>query len=734
MPTVVATLPPPTPAVTPTLVASPTPTAASEVDLSALSLSLSASQEYLAPGETFSLDWQVAGFTPGASRLELRLSLPEGITPQDSAAKAFDPASLIVRIPVTEASGKLSLAAGSAPAWPYLISGDLLSGEVILSSYAIELKGRWSSQIEARGGEAQAFSGKVRLLFPADAVSQDLALEVRTPDDVDAAPYYPDNFPFEITANAKSDGAPVERFAQPFAIQVSYDPRRIHGDESSLQLFYYDTGLGTWVPLPSEVDTTRHTLTGWSDHLTEFDIDVQTWQSARLPGLKGFQVSPFTGAATYSYPIEVPDGPGGLQPDIALSYNSQTVDGLGGRSQASWVGMGWSLEGDYISRDQHGTPNYFNDDTYSLQVNGAGGLLLPIADADSNSLTVDYKLSDDNFWRIRRYIITDTVNKEDDSYWIIWDKEGSQYRFDNRARYPAIPGNDCANLYRQTWQWSLSKERNNFGKELTYSYDIKSGLRTPKTGCSAYADVAVYPYKIRYANDRYQVRYQISDAIRNDYDPAWTEPTSLVQYTRRRLDKIWIEHIITSGVYTQTVRMYQLGYGEKSQQVFPSRVWPGTGKALTLTSISEFGLGGGGASLPITTFTYGDGMHLTAADNGYGGRVEFVYPSAPWNELITDTDPVKDWGVDYYKQKDIYRNIGSAAAVYNLGQTYLITMSIQTSATQFVLGVEYKPTTYLLATDVVTTTLPSGRRLITGTVQLPVDCLPGSVRLQMHPI
>ena len=41
--------------------------------------------------------------------------------------------------------------------------------------------------------------------------------------------------------------------------------------------------------------------------------------------------------------------------------------------------------------------------------------------------------------------------------------------------------------------------------------------------------------------------------------------------------------------------------------------------------IQEFDALTGGNSLPATTFTYGDDMHLTKADNGYGGIVEFTY-------------------------------------------------------------------------------------------------------------
>ncbi|MFH8224619.1 hypothetical protein ACH4C2_36480 [Streptomyces sp. NPDC018057] len=93
-----------------------------------------------------------------------------------------------------------------------------------------------------------------------------------------------------------------------------------------------------------------------------------------------------TGAFTWSYPIEVPDVPGGQKPPVALSYSSQSVDGrtAASNNQPSWVGDGWSWEPGYIERrykvcndDQTGGTNtskvgdlcWYNDNA-TLSLNG----------------------------------------------------------------------------------------------------------------------------------------------------------------------------------------------------------------------------------------------------------------------------------------------------------------------------------------------------------------------------
>ncbi|MCZ4119248.1 polymorphic toxin-type HINT domain-containing protein [Streptomyces sp. H39-S7] len=59
-----------------------------------------------------------------------------------------------------------------------------------------------------------------------------------------------------------------------------------------------------------------------------------------------------SGGFTYGYPLVVPASLSGSAPSVALSYNSQAIDGetSARNSQSSWIGDGWSYEPGFIER------------------------------------------------------------------------------------------------------------------------------------------------------------------------------------------------------------------------------------------------------------------------------------------------------------------------------------------------------------------------------------------------
>ena len=429
----------------------------------------------------------------------------------------------------------------------------------------------------------------------------------------------------------------------------------------------------------------------------------------------------FTGAASYSFPIQVPQGPGGLQPALALSYNSQVVDSATTKTQASWVGMGWSLDTGYIARNMNGTNEYNGgnygsgtnirmdddwkssgsgdtftgtdgDDTFSLVLNGQSWGLLRIPDTDSNENTIEYRTAEESFYRIVRYHShsTDPGYVYDYSYWKVWDKTGMTYTFQDRAWYPSWRTDMCAAPFMMTWQWSLSRVQNVFGKEISYQYTKYPLAKNHPwdddcSGYGAYTDMAIVPTAILYPENHYRIQFVRKD--RTDYDTAWLDSLFYTQFDPWLLERIevWQD---PDGTWQngddKLVRKYLLGYN--NGVIFPNLTWSAGGKTPGLASITEYGLNGAGP-LPATTFTY-DSMHLIEASNGYGGKVVYGYETAAWHEIESSADPLtpagmeENWIYDWtaeYRCNDTAgydKTVYPPAAVLHPGQVYKFSIKL----------------------------------------------------------
>ena len=312
------------------------------------------------------------------------------------------------------------------------------------------------------------------MTFPTGAAAEELAVRVRKPLAGKMPPFALSGLAFEVTARGQDSQADLHQFAQPLSITLHYDESQLPGDERFVQLYYFDETFQDWVALPGRVDIQNNTITAQSDHLTIFDVGVSDWQEARLPSLQPYQVAPFTGAAAFSLPFWTPPGPAGLAPSLELSYNSQASDNLSVNStQASWVGLGWSLEaGGSIERNMRGDPENLNDDTYAISAAGVASELVVGTDGK-------YHTTDESFWRIEYNTGTDS--------WTAWDRLGTKYIFDvvmvnngiRTGRAPGIPTTSATpatsrknedpiqngQVHYGTWRWSLHTVTNIYGQD-----------------------------------------------------------------------------------------------------------------------------------------------------------------------------------------------------------------------------------------------------------------------------
>lgn len=318
--------------------------------------------------------------------------------------------------------------------------------------------------------------------------------------------------------------------------------------------------------------------------------------------------------------------------------------------------MGWAFETGYVQRNQNGTPNDLDDDTYTINFNGSSSLVLK----DSSG---KYHTTDESFLRIEHVVIqAPTGGNNEISYWVIWDKAGTKYYFgeddssqdyENRAVYQAYDycdGNgNPVNLRKVVWRWSLNRVQDAHhdlpAEALIYRNQNESKQISSicnESWPNIWTDQAAYPVDITYPNGRYRITF-VRLADRTDWDHGWyyDSPSAQNLMGKSRLKEIWVQHDADGdGDYAEhpLVRRYELSYADNLglTPIFPNYYWSEGGRTLTLMKIEEYGLGGTGTPLPATTFTYGDDMHLTEAKNGYGGKVTFAY--GEWYELDTGED------------------------------------------------------------------------------------------------
>ncbi|GAP16103.1 protein containg RHS repeat-associated core domain [Longilinea arvoryzae] len=672
------------------------------------------SPRFLRPGGSINLHYQL-GVDPNESgnNYSLRIQAPPYLVVSEGEPFALNADGIIESVnPLDKANGKVHLdvldeAIGGEAA---TILVQLFKDDELLSEQELTMVVAQHVS-KAQGGEVSgAMGNSAKVIFPPDALPEDadvVVMDLGWEDDSitinsSGKPWHP----FKIEAYAKN-GEAIKHFDQEITIEYAYDPEEYAGNESVLYLSYFDEDAQTWEPLPGSVDMVNKRIIARSDHLTVLNPNYNNWQAAMLPSMAGWQVSTFTGAATYSVPLTLPAGPGGFQPSLELSYNSQEIDNAGISSQASWVGMGWSLDLPYIQRDNGGTWDNVNDDSFYIHMNGVSGLLIKGSDGY-------WHTEDISFPRIE---VHGTLYNGG-AWWEVWLQDGTRYQFGQvdgnnqpTAGYPFCwSDTNGGTIYKLTWRWAVSHIIDPNGKIIRYRYQRDQHYIT---GYSCYSNSSqqtteywLYPKEILYPNNAYRVVFNWGD--RRDYYHSWSlynYSSSRTAYMESRLNNIEIQHNPDSDaafVDTEPIRRYLFTYsndydlGSGNTIIWPGHRWnetalsgyPNTNMTLTLKLFQEqtWGENSQWNGLPPYTFNYGtgvtadgvtypdgDGLHLHWAENGYGGRVEFTY--SPWACNVNDdngdgaTDCSYAWNSSLQNDpwKKMYGNFGGNAG--DLGTT-----------------------------------------------------------------
>lgn len=184
------------------------------------------------------------------------------------------------------------------------------------------------------------------------------------------------------------------KFKKKIKLNLPYNKSLLPADktEQDIKTYYFDEEIGRWVVLERvTLDTEKQEIVSHTDHFTDMINAVVTVpESPQSVSFNPTQIKDIKAAdpgaginlievpqannmgdMRLSYPLEIPPGRVGMQPQLGVSYSSAGGNG--------WMDLNWSLS--IPSVDIHtgwGVPRYdagLETETYTL----SGGMLTPLA-------------------------------------------------------------------------------------------------------------------------------------------------------------------------------------------------------------------------------------------------------------------------------------------------------------------------------------------------------------------
>jgi len=279
------------------------------------------------------------------------------------------------------------------------------------------------------------------------------------------------------------------KFKKNIKVEIPYDRNKLLDGltEDDIKTYFYNETLGKWVALDRiALDKDKQVVISYTDHFTDMinatitvpespqisDFTPTTIKDIKAadPGANINLIEPpkatNMGDANLNYPIEVPPGRNGLQPQLAISYSSGGGNG--------WLGLGWDLSVPSISVDTRwGVPRYSTSketETYMLE----GQMLTPVAHIGELH---DRYPSDKEFYPRKESEFKKIVrkgNSPNNYWWEVTDKSGTVFTYGaassgstDAARSSMLRAGNDGNISK----WHLRKVKDVNGNTMTYNYE-----------------------------------------------------------------------------------------------------------------------------------------------------------------------------------------------------------------------------------------------------------------------
>lgn len=340
--------------------------------------------------------------------------------------------------------------------------------------------------IGSDGGTVVSSGGRAALTFGPGAVSSDTKITISHPADTSIA-YLPDHRfvgLWQFEANTVSTNAELHTFGVAPTLTLRFGKNELFGvAPETLKLWSWDGVARSWQEVPGIV--LDHELRVSLPHFSTFGATADP-QVNLAPLTDIYDTNLQSGSASVSIPIEVPAGPAGLSPLLALNYDSGGPNEMrDSYSQGSWAGIGWDLETGSITVSADPAQDLTMARTNLSLPGVAGGELV----LSKTSTTPTYG----NPWRLRKgdYLRVnwsggDPLNTNRDpglnrdlqpqfcglNYnctWTVTDKSGTIYVFGAATYYRDYIGTSPNS--RTIVRFHLTKVTDTLGNEMRIEYD-----------------------------------------------------------------------------------------------------------------------------------------------------------------------------------------------------------------------------------------------------------------------
>jgi len=275
------------------------------------------------------------------------------------------------------------------------------------------------------------------------------------------------------------------QFSSNVSVSIPYDSTLFPEGYTAadIRTFFFNEATREWTSLPVDtLLTDQHTLVSGTAHFTDMiNGIIKVPESPQTQGYKPTSIKDIkaanpsagivmidppaasnTGNASLGFPLKLPAGRQGIQPDLTVRYNNE-----GGNS---WLGLGWNLSIPAISIETRwGVPRYdaaLETETYAL----AGEQLAPVAHREAfKPRTADkqfYPRVEGSFQKIIRH-----GDRPSNYWWEVTDKTGT------RSFYGGKPNTGISNdavlrdANNNIAHWALTQTTDANDNSVLYFYE-----------------------------------------------------------------------------------------------------------------------------------------------------------------------------------------------------------------------------------------------------------------------